>query len=70
MPTFCTLIPSMSLMSFLGLIAYNARPVGALVIGVLVVLVMMLLSIMYVIHHCATSALRVWRAGSVRASEV
>ncbi|KIM36066.1 hypothetical protein M413DRAFT_46337, partial [Hebeloma cylindrosporum] len=26
MPTFCTLISSMSLMSFLGLVAYDARP--------------------------------------------
>jgi hypothetical protein len=70
MPTFCTLISSISLMSFLGLIAYNARPVGVLIIGVLVVLVMILQFVVYVIHYCAASALRVWRAEAVGVSEV
>jgi hypothetical protein len=64
------LISSTSLTSFLGRMAYDARPLGVLVIGVLVVLVIMLQLIMYVTHHCATSALRVLRAGAIRASEV
>ena len=42
MPTFCMLVSSLALMSFLGLIAFEAWPVGVLVIGVLVVLVMIL----------------------------
>ena len=69
MPTFCTLISSISLMSFLGLIAYDARPVVVLMIGVLVVLVMILQFIVYGTHHCATSVLHVWRSGAVMASE-
>jgi len=57
-------------MSFLGLIAYEARPLGVLVIGVVVILVMMLQFIVYGTHHGATFVLRVWRAAAVRASEV
>ena len=57
-------------MSFLGLVAYDARPLGALVIGVLVILVMMLQFIVYGTHHCAMFALRVWRAGAATVSEV
>jgi hypothetical protein len=41
------LVSSLSLMSFLGLIAFEAWPVGVLVIGVLVVLVMILQFIVY-----------------------
>jgi hypothetical protein len=40
------------------------------VIGVLVVLVMVLQFIVYGTHHCAMSALRVWRARALRSSEV
>ena len=69
-PTFCTLISSISLMSFLGLVAYDARPLGVVVIGTLVILVMMLQFIVYGTHRCATLALRIWRTGVARASEV
>ena len=69
-PTFCTLISSISLLLFVGLVAYDARPLGVVVIGVLVILVMMLQFIVYGTHYCATFALRVWRARAVRASEV
>jgi len=41
------LISSLSLMSFLGLIAFEAWPVGVVVIGLLVVLVMILQFIVY-----------------------
>jgi len=57
-------------MSFLGLIAYDARPVVVIVIVVLVVLVMILQFVVDGTHYCATSALRVWRAGAVRDSKV
>jgi hypothetical protein len=57
-------------MIFVGLVAYDARPLGVAVIGVLVILVMMLQFIVYGTHRCATLALRVWRTGVVRASEV
>jgi len=70
MPTLCTLISSISLMSFLGLIAYDARPTGVLVIGVLIILVMFLQFIVYGTHQCVTFALQFWRSGMVRASEV
>jgi len=47
MPTFCMLLSSLSLMFFLGLIAFEAWPIGVLVLGVLVVLVMALQFIVY-----------------------
>ena len=61
MPTFCTLISSISLLFFVGLVAYDARPLGVVMIGVLVILVMMLQFIVYGTHYCATFVLRVWR---------
>ena len=64
------LISSISLMSFLGLIAYDAKPTGVLVIGVLIILVMFLQFIVYGTHRCATLALQFWRFRMVRASEV
>jgi len=69
MPTLCTLISSISLMSFLGLIAYEARPVVVTMIVVLVGLVMVLQFVVDGTHYCATYALRVWRAGAVRDSK-
>jgi len=57
-------------MSFLGLIAYDARPVSVLVIGMIVILVMALQFIVYGAHHCATSALRILKTGVVKVSEV
>ena len=50
-------------MAFLGLVAYDVWPIGALVIGVLVVLLMALQFIVYGVHQFAASTLRVCRAG-------
>ena len=50
-------------MAFLGLVTYDVWPIGVLVIGVLVVLLMVLRFIVYGMHQFAASALRVWRAG-------
>jgi len=63
MPTFCMLLSSISIMAFLGLVAYDAWPVGVLVIGVLVILVMILQFIVYGMHLFAAFTLRIWRAG-------
>jgi len=65
MPTFCMLVSSTSLMSFMGLIAYDARPLSVLMIGVLVVLVMILQFIVYGTHQFATSAWRTIKSGAV-----
>ena len=48
-------------MTFLGLVAFDASPVGVLVIGILVVLVMIIQFIIYGTHHFATSC----RAGAI-----
>jgi len=50
-------------MAFLGLVAYDVWPIGVLLIGVLVVLLMALQFIMYGMHLCAASALPAWKAG-------
>jgi len=50
-------------MAFLVLVAYEAWPVGVLVIGVMVVLVMILQFIVYGMHQFIAFALRIWRAG-------
>jgi len=47
MPTFCMLLSSLSLMFFLGLVAFEAWPIGVLVLGALVVLIMTLQFIVY-----------------------
>ena len=47
MPTFCMLVSSISLTALMGLVAYDAGPIGVLVIGVLVVSVMILQYILY-----------------------
>ena len=65
MPTFCMLVSSISLMTFLGLVAFDASPVGVLVIGILVVLVMTIQFIVYATHQFATSSLHIWRAGAI-----
>ena len=52
-------------MAFLGLVAFDASPVGALVIGILVVLVMTVQFIVYGAHRFAASSLRVWKAGAI-----
>jgi len=57
------LLSTVSLIAFLGFVAYDVWPIGVLVIGVLVVLLMALELIVYGVHQCAASALRVWRAG-------
>jgi hypothetical protein len=46
----------------MGLIAYDTWPIGVLVVGVVVAVVMTLQFTMYGVHQCATSASRVWRA--------
>ena len=50
-------------MSFLGLIAYDARPLGVLVIGVLLFLATVLQFSMGGPHLCAMLALRIWTRG-------
>jgi len=57
------LLSAMSLMAFLGLVAYDVWPIGVLVIGVLVALLMTLQFIVYGMHQFAAFALRAWRAG-------
>jgi hypothetical protein len=57
------LLSAISLMAFLGLVAYDVWPIGVLVIGVLVVLLMALQFIVYGMHQFAASALRAWKAG-------
>jgi hypothetical protein len=59
------LVSSISLMTFLGLVAFDVSPVGVLVIGILVVLVMTIQFIVYGTHRFATSSLHVWRAGAI-----
>jgi hypothetical protein len=59
------LVSSISLMTFLGLVAFDASPAGVLVIGVLVVLVMAIQFIVYGTDRFATSSLHVWRAGAL-----
>jgi len=59
------LVSSISLMAFLGLVAFDVSPIGVLVIGTLVVPVMTIQFIVYGMHQCATSSLHVWRAGAI-----
>jgi hypothetical protein len=59
MPTFSMLVSSISLMTVLGLIAYDTWSVGVLVIGAFVVLVMMLEFVVYGMHRIVTSASRI-----------
>jgi len=58
-------ISSISLMTFLGLVAFDASPVGVLVIGILVVLGMTMQFTVYGTHRFATISLHVWRAGAI-----
>ena len=57
-------------MAFLLLIAYDASPVGVLVIGILVILVMTMQFIVYGTHQFALSALHVWRAGTIATVDI
>ena len=57
------LLSAISLMVFLGLIAYDAWPIGVLVIGVLVTLMMLLQFIVYGMHQFSASALHIWTTG-------
>jgi hypothetical protein len=57
------LLSTLSLITFLVLVAYDVWPIGVLVIGVLVMVLMALEFIVYGIHQFAASALRLWRAG-------
>ena len=52
-------------MTFLGIVAFDASPVGVLVIGILVVLVMTIQFIVYGTHQFAVSSLHLWRAGTL-----
>ena len=70
MPTFCMLVSSISLMSFLGLVAFDTSPIGVLVIGALVVLVMTIQFIVYGMHQFAIFSLHVWRAGAIIVANV
>ena len=57
------LLSSISLMAFLVLVAYDAWPVGVLVIVVVVIVVMILQFIVFGVHQFVVSALRIWGAG-------
>jgi len=59
------LVSSISLMAFLGVVAFDVSPIGVLVIGILVVLVMVMQFIVYGTHQFATSSLHLWRAGAI-----
>ena len=59
------LVSSISLMAFLGVVAFDVSPISVLVIGILVVLVMAMQFIVYGTHQFATSSLHVWRAGAL-----
>ena len=59
------LVSSISLMTFLGLVAFDASPVGALLIGIIVVLAMTTQFIVYGTHQFAMSSVNVWRAGAI-----
>lgn len=50
-------------MVFLGLVTYDVWPIGVLVIGFLVVLVMLLQFIVYGMHQFSASVLHIWAAG-------
>jgi hypothetical protein len=52
-------------MTFLGVVAFDASPVGVLVIGVLVLLVMTMQFIVYGTHQFATSSLHFCGAGAI-----
>jgi len=65
MPIFCMLLSFISFTVFLGLVAYDAWPIGVPVIVLLVVLVMLLQFIVYGMHQFATYALNIRRAGRV-----
>ena len=54
-------------MAFLGLVAFDASPVGV-VIGILVVTVVLVMAVQFIVygtHRFATSSLQVWRAGAI-----
>ena len=55
-------------MTFLGFVAYDAWPVGVLVIGVFVILMMILQFIVYGVYQFAASALHAWNAARVQLS--
>ena len=52
-------------MAFLGLVAFDASPIGVLVIGILVALVMTIQFIVYGMRQFAASSLHVWRACAI-----
>ena len=57
------LLSTISLVVFLGLVAYDVWPIGVSVIGVLVVLMMLLQFIVYAMDQFSASALHIWTAG-------
>ena len=59
------LLSTISLIAFLGLVAYDAWPRGSLVIGLLVIVVMSLQFLVYGMHQLAASVFRVGRAGTI-----
>jgi hypothetical protein len=65
MPTLCVMTASISLLGFMGLVAYDAGSIGVLIVGVVVFLVMTLQFTMYGTHRCAVFALHICKAGTV-----
>ena len=57
------LLSTISLVVFLGLVAYDVWPIGVSVIWVLVVMIMLLQFIVYAMDQLSASALHIWTAG-------
>jgi hypothetical protein len=57
------LLSTISLVVFLGLVAYDVWPIGVSVIWVLVVLIMLLQFIVYAMDQLSASVLHIWTAG-------
>ncbi|KAK2459535.1 hypothetical protein APHAL10511_008441 [Amanita phalloides] len=65
-PALCMVFSGMSLMLFLGLVAFEAWPQAVLVISFLIGLILSLQFLVYSAHWCATKAVHGGRAGSQR----
>ncbi|KAF8880094.1 hypothetical protein CPB84DRAFT_1851933 [Gymnopilus junonius] len=62
-PTFCTFLSALSLMAFLGIVAYDAWPSAVLMLSFLVGIIMSLQFLVYGIHWCAKKVAAGGRAG-------
>ncbi|KAF8630696.1 hypothetical protein AX15_002770 [Amanita polypyramis BW_CC] len=65
-PALCMVLSGISLMVFLGIVAYGAWPGAVLVISFLIGVIMTLQFLAYTAHWCATKIVQGGRAGSRR----